>query len=119
MKYTEEHAWLLEEDGIVTVGITEHATTGLGEIVFVELPEVGTEVTMDDAVVVLEGGEDALDFLTPLDGEIVEVNEALEEEPGTVGDDPEGDGWLFRIAPSDPAQMEDYMSEAAYRRFLG
>ena len=119
MKFTEEHEWLLDEDGIVTVGITEHAAEQLGDIVFVELPEVGTEVSKDDEIVVIESVKAASDILAPIDGEIVEVNEAIVDEPGKVNDDPMGDAWFFKIKPSDPAQMDEYMDEAAYKKFIG
>ena len=88
MKYTEEHEWLLVEDDLVIVGITNHASTELGDIVFVELPEVGTSVTINDEIVVIESVKAASDILAPLDGEIVEVNEVLNDEPSKVNDDP-------------------------------
>ncbi len=119
MKYTEEHEWLMEEDGVIVVGITSHAAEQLGDIVFVELPEVGAEVTKDDEIVVIESVKAASDILAPLDGEIVEVNEALADTPGKVNEDPEGDGWFFKIKPSDLSPMEDYMDEAAYKDFIG
>ncbi len=119
MKYTEEHEWLDDADGIVTVGITAHAAEQLGDIVFVELPEVGTEVSKDDEIVVIESVKAASDILAPLDGEIVEVNDAIVEEPGKVNEDPEGDAWFFKIKASDPGQMADYMDEAAYKAFIG
>ncbi len=118
MKYTEEHEWLLEEDGIVTVGITLHAAEQLGDVVFVELPEVGVEVTKDEEIVVIESVKAASDILAPIDGEIVEVNEILADEPGKVNDDPQGDAWMFKIKASDPSQMDDYMDEAAYKTFI-
>ncbi|WP_306113368.1 MULTISPECIES: glycine cleavage system protein GcvH [unclassified Roseovarius] len=119
MKYTEEHEWLRVEDDVVVVGITAHASEQLGDVVFVELPEVGTEVTKDDDAVVIESVKAASDILAPIDGEIVEVNEALADEPGKVNEDPEGDAWFFKIKASDPGQMDDYMDEAAYKKFIG
>ncbi len=119
MKFTEEHEWLEVEGDLVVVGITEHAAEQLGDIVFVELPEVGTEVSKDDEIVVIESVKAASDILAPIDGEIVEVNEAIVDEPGKVNDDPMGDAWFFKIKPSDPAQMDDYMDEAAYKKFIG
>ena len=98
MKYTEEHEWLRTDDDLVVVGITAHAAEQLGDVVFVELPEVGTMVTRDDEVVVIESVKAASDIRAPLDGEIVEVNAALEDEPGKVNDDPLGDGWFFTMA---------------------
>ena len=118
MKYTEEHEWLREEDGLIVVGITVHAGEQLGEVVFVELPEVGRTVTKDDEVAVIESVKAASDILSPLDGEIVEVNEALTDNPGMVNDDPLGDGWFFKIKPSDLSPMDDYMDEAAYNKFI-
>ncbi|WP_317057171.1 MULTISPECIES: glycine cleavage system protein GcvH [Roseovarius] len=119
MKFTEEHEWLQDDDGVVTVGITDHAAEQLGDIVFVELPEVGTEVTKDEEVVVIESVKAASDILAPIDGEIVEVNEAIVDEPSKVNEDPMGDGWFFKVKPSDPGQMADYMDEAGYKSFIG
>lgn len=119
MKYTEEHEWLRDEDGGVVIGITEHASTQLGDIVFVELPEVGATVSKDDEICVIESVKAASDILAPIDGEIVEVNEALVDDPGKVNEDPLGDGWFFKIKPSDPAQMDDYMDESAYTALIG
>ncbi len=118
MKFTEEHEWLREEDGMIVVGITEHAATQLGDIVFVELPDVGTTVTKDEEVVVIESVKAASDILAPIDGEIVEVNEALNDAPATVNDDAMGNGWMFKIAASDPSQMDEYMDEAAYKKLV-
>ncbi|MFK7938630.1 MAG: glycine cleavage system protein GcvH [Roseovarius sp.] len=118
MKFTEEHEWLREEDGLIVVGITEHASEQLGDIVFVELPEEGTEVAKDDEVVVIESVKAASDILAPIDGEIVEVNALLADEPGKVNEDAIGDGWFFKIKASDPGQMDDYMDEAAYKTFI-
>ncbi|MGR3503400.1 glycine cleavage system protein GcvH [Pseudaestuariivita sp.] len=119
MKFTEEHEWLREEDGLIVVGITEHASEQLGDVVFVELPEEGTEVAKDDDVVVIESVKAASDILAPLDGEIVEVNSVLTDEPGKVNDDPLGDAWFFKMKASDPSQMDEYMDEAAYKKFVG
>lgn len=119
MKFTEEHEWLREEDGVVIVGITEHAASQLGDVVFVGLPETGTDVTKDEDICVVESVKAASDILAPLDGEIVEVNETIVDEPGKVNDDPMGDAWFFKIRPSEPEQMDDYMDEAAYNAFIG
>ncbi len=120
MKYTEEHEWLRpEDDGTVTVGITAHAAEQLGDIVFVELPEEGDEVSKDDEIVVIESVKAASDILAPLDGEIVAVNSAIVDDPAKVNEDPEGDGWFFRMKPADLSPMEDFMDEAAYKAFIG
>jgi glycine cleavage system H protein len=118
MKFTEEHEWLRVEDDVVVVGITEHASEQLGDVVFVDLPEVGTEVSKDDEVVVIESVKAASDILAPIDGEIVEVNEALLDDPGKVNEDPMGDAWFFKIKPADPSQMDEYMDEAAYQAHI-
>jgi len=119
MKYTEEHEWLRPEDDLIVVGITEHAATQLGDIVFVELPEVGTVVNKDDEVVVIESVKAASDILAPIDGEIVEVNDTLADSPATINDDPLEGGWFFKIKPSDPSQMDEYLDEAAYTALIG
>lgn len=119
MKFTEEHEWLREEDGVIVVGITDHAAEQLGDVVFVELPEVGVEVVKDDEIVVIESVKAASDILAPIDGEIVEVNEMLTDEPGKVNEDAQGDAWFFKLKPSDASQMDDMMDEAAYKAFIG
>lgn len=118
MKFTEEHEWLRPEDDVVVVGITEHATTQLGDIVFVELPEVGTTVTKDEEVVVIESVKAASDITAPIDGEIVEVNTALADNPGLANEDAIGAGWFFKIKPADPSQMDSLMDEAAYNAMI-
>ncbi|MFD3191676.1 glycine cleavage system protein GcvH [Sedimentitalea sp. HM32M-2] len=118
MKFTEEHEWLLEEGELVIVGITKHAAEQLGDVVFVELPEVGDEVSKDDEIVVIESVKAASDILAPLDGEIVEINEALTDNPGLVNEDAEGEAWFFKVKASDLSPMDDYMDEAAYKDFI-
>ena len=119
MKYTEEHEWLREEDGVYVVGITTHAAEQLGDVVFVELPEVGDTVSKDDEIIVIESVKAASDILSPLDGEITEVNEAIVNEPTKVNEDAEGDGWFFKIKTTDTSPLGDYMDEAAYKKFIG
>ena len=118
MKFTEEHEWLRVEGDDVIIGITEHATTQLGDIVFVELPEVGDTVTKDDELVVIESVKAASDILAPIDGEITEVNAALADNPALANEDAVGAGWFVKIKPSDPSQMDEYMDEAAYNKMI-
>ena len=118
MKFTEEHEWLRSEGDIVVVGITEHASTQLGDVVFVELPEEGATVSKDDEIVVIESVKAASDILAPLDGEIIEINEALSDEPSKVNDDPMGEAWFFKMKPSDPSQVEEYMTEDEYNKLI-
>ena len=119
MKFAEEHEWLRVEGDLVVVGITEHAATQLGDVVFVELPEAGTTVSKDDEIVVIESVKAASDILAPLDGEIVEVNEALADNPGMVNEDALGEAWFFKMKAADLSQMDDYMDEAAYKDMIG
>ena len=118
MKFTEEHEWLRTEGEIVVVGITEHASTQLGDVVFVELPDEGITVSKDDEVVVIESVKAASDILAPLDGEIIEINKALSDEPSKVNEDPMGEAWFFKMKPSDPSQVEDYMTEDEYIKLI-
>jgi glycine cleavage system H protein len=118
MRYTEEHEWLRVEDGLVVVGITEHASEQLGDIVFVELPEPETTVTKGDEIVVIESVKAASDILAPLDGEIVEVNETLADDPGKVNEDPTGDGWFFKMKVEDTSVVDEYMTEEEYKEFI-
>ena len=118
MKFTEEHEWLRMEDEVVVVGITEHASAQLGDIVFVELPEEGQTLSKDDEAAVIESVKAASDILCPLDGEVIEVNQAIVDEPTKVNEDPLGAGWFFKIVPSDLSQMDDYMDENAYNKLI-
>ena len=119
MRYTEEHEWLRVEDGLVVVGITEHASEQLGDVVFVELPEPGATVAKDDEVAVIESVKAASDILAPLDGEIVEVNDAIVAEPGKVNEDPTGEAWFFKMKVADHSVVDEYMDEAAYSALIG
>ncbi|GAA0295420.1 glycine cleavage system protein GcvH [Rhodovulum strictum] len=119
MYYTEEHEWLRVEDDLVVVGITEHAAEQLGDIVFVDLPDEGKTVSKDDEVVVIESVKAASDILAPLDGEIVEVNGALTDNPGLVNEDPLGEAWFFKMKVEDLSALDDLMDEAAYKKFIG
>ncbi|MBI1416245.1 MAG: glycine cleavage system protein GcvH [Limimaricola sp.] len=119
MKFTEEHEWLRVEGDTVVVGITEHAATQLGDIVFVDLPEEGTEVTKDDEVVTIESVKAASDILAPMDGTIVEVNDVLADNPALVNEDPLGDGWFFKMEIEDKAALDELMDEEAYLKYIG
>ena len=119
MKFTEEHEWLRIEDDVVVVGITEHAAEQLGDIVFVELPEEGTTVTKDEEVVVIESVKAASDILAPLDGEIVEVNSPLVDNPSMINDDAQGEAWFFKMKIEDMSELDDFMEEAEYKTFIG
>lgn len=118
MKFTEEHEWLRVEDDLVVVGITTHAADELGDVVFIELPEEGAEVAKDDEIVVIESVKAASEILAPLDGEIVEVNAALTDNPGLVNEDAMGDAWFFKMRVEDLSTMDDYMDEGAYKDFI-
>ncbi len=119
MKFTEEHEWLRVQGDVVVVGITEHASEQLGDVVFVELPDEGTVVSKDDEIVVIESVKAASDILAPLDGEIVEVNEALTDNPGLVNEDAMGEAWFFKMKAEDLSQMDEYMDEAKYKDMIG
>jgi glycine cleavage system H protein len=119
MKYTKEHEWLRVEGDLVVVGITAHAATQLGDVVFVELPEVETMVSTGDEIVVIESVKAASDILAPLDGEIVAVNEKLIDNPALVNEDPMGAAWFFKMKIDDMSALDDYMDEDEYADFIG
>lgn len=119
LKYVASHEWLrLEDDGTVTVGITEHAQDLLGDIVYVELPEVGATVAADDEIAVVESVKAASDVYAPLTGEIIAINEELEDAPETINSDPYGDGWFFRIRPDNIDDYEALMTAEEYQNEL-
>ena len=118
MKYTEDHEWLRIEGDLVVVGITEHAATQLGDVVFIELPEVEAMVAAGDEVVVIESVKAASDILAPVDGEIVEVNEKLADKPGLVNDDPTGAAWFFKMRVDDLSVLDALMDEDEYNDLI-
>ncbi len=115
LRYTSSHEWLrLEADGTATVGITFHAQDALGELVYVELPEVGRRLAQGESCVVVESTKAASDVYAPVAGEVLAINPALAEAPQTVNESPYGDGWLFRMRPSDPSQIDALLDAGAY-----
>lgn len=117
--YTEEHEWLRqEEDGSVTIGITDHAQVALGDLVYVELPDVGQEVDAGGEMAVVESVKAASDVYAPIAGEILEVNEDLADDPETINSDPYGDGWIVRVQPSEDLDEDALMSPDDYQTFL-
>ncbi len=118
LKYTEEHEWVLIEDDIVTVGITDFAQDQLGDVVFVELPEVGDTVEMGKNFGVVESVKAVSDVYSPVSGEVVEVNEDLPDEPEMLNSSPYEDGWMVKIKLSDPDELDDLMDAAAYQEFI-
>lgn len=119
MKFTEDHEWLDADGDIITVGITEHAATQLGDVVYVELPEVETQVSKGDEIVVIESVKAASDIIAPLDGEIVAVNDALADRPALVNEDAMGEAWFFKIKVENTGALDEYMSEDEYKDLVG
>ncbi|NNM64024.1 MAG: glycine cleavage system protein GcvH [Burkholderiales bacterium] len=119
IKYTPDHEWVrLEADGTVTVGITAHAQDALGDVVFVELPAVGMTFAQKDTAGVVESVKAAADVYMPLSGEITGSNDGLVSDPSMVNSDPQGSGWFFKMRPSDPAELDALMDQAAYDKLL-
>ena len=119
VRVTEEHAWLrLEDDGSVTVGITGYAQEQLGDIVFIELPQVGQTVSSGDEAAVIESVKAAGDVSVPVSGTVLEINDKLADAPELVNSDPLGDGWFFRLEVEDTSELQGLMSEDDYREFI-
>jgi len=117
--YTSSHEWVRQEaDGSYTIGITEHAQELLGDMVFVELPEVGDSLDAGDDCAVAESVKAASDIYAPLSGEVIAVNEALEDSPELVNSDAYGDGWFFRIKPSDESELDNLLDAEAYQAVI-
>ena len=115
LKYTKSHEWVRDEDdGTVTVGITDHAQELLGDLVFVELPEIGTEMSAEDAVCVVESVKAASDVYMPVSGEVVAINEDLADAPETINSSPYDDGWLIKIKLSNPDELSDLLDADSY-----
>ncbi len=119
LKYAKSHEWVrVNDDGSVTVGISDSAQDQLGDMVFIEVPEVGQTVTAEEACAVVESVKAASDVYAPIGGEVVEVNEELADSPETVNSDAYGEGWIFRIEPSDAGELRALMDADAYADFL-
>ena len=118
LKYTEEHEWVLVEEDIVTVGITDFAQDALGDVVFVELPEVGAMVEVGKPFGVVESVKAVSDVYAPVSGEVVEVNEELPETPEVVNTSPYEDAWMIKIRLSDPSQLDDLLDADDYQEFV-
>jgi glycine cleavage system H protein len=118
LRFTEEHEWLNLDGDIATVGITEHAAKQLGDIVFVQLPEVGTRLAQGDGAAVVESVKAASDVYAPLAGEVVEVNQTVVDDPASVNADPQGKAWFFKLKLDDVSAMDGLMDGAAYRKLV-
>jgi glycine cleavage system H protein len=116
--YTEDHEWIRVEGDTGTVGITAYAQGQLGDIVFVELPEVGKSLDAGDEAAVIDSVKAAAEVYAPVGGEVIEANDAIVEKPGLVNEDAMGDGWFFKLKISDPTELEDLMDEEAYKTFV-
>ena len=118
LHFTGEHEWIRFENGIATIGISDHAQQALGDIVFVEVPDTGRAVNKGDEAAVVESVKAASDVYAPCAGEVIEGNEALSDDPSLVNRDPEGEGWFFKMRLADEAELEGLMDEAAYREWV-
>jgi len=119
LKYLASHEWArVEDDGTVTVGISDHAQEALGDVVFVECPEVGSEVNAGEEAGVVESVKAASDIFSPVSGEVIAVNEVLEDAPETVNESPYDDGWFFKVKPNDEDELETAVDMEAYKRAI-
>ena len=115
--FTEDHEWIRVEGGVATVGITDYAQEQLGDLVFVELPEIGRKIAKGETAVVVESVKAASDVYAPVSGEVIEGNQALVDQPDLVNTDPEGAGWFFRIRLAGTGELDGLMDQSAYRAF--
>jgi glycine cleavage system H protein len=118
LKYTKEHEWARIEGDIATIGITDYAQGELGDIVYLELPEVGSEVAKEESFGTVEAVKAVSDLYAPLSGEVVEVNDALQDAPETVNSDPYGEGWLIKIKIKNPGEIEDLLDSTDYKALI-
>jgi len=116
--YSKDHEWISVEGGVATIGITSYAQEQLGDVVYVELPEAGTELSQGDEAGVVESVKAASEVYAPIDGEVVEANEALAEEPAKVNEDPEGAAWFLKMKISNESQLSELLDEAGYKALV-
>ncbi len=119
IRYTKRHEWVMLEDDIATVGLTEYGQQELGKVSYVDMPAEGVEVNAGDEAATVESANDSLSVLTPLDGTVVEVNTLLEDTPELINTDPYGDGWLFRLEVTDIKSWRDLLSAEEYEEYVG
>ena len=119
LKYSKDHEWVRMEGDIATVGISDYAQEQLGDVVYVELPEAGRTVAQNEEAAVVESVKAASKVYAPVSGEVVEVNQALEDDPALVNGDPTGEGWFLKLRLSAPGELDGLMDEAAYADFVG
>jgi glycine cleavage system H protein len=117
-RYTKDHEWIRLDGEVATVGISEHAQSALGDIVYVELPEIGRKVEQGGEAAVVESVKAASDVYAPVSGQVIAVNEALDGSPATINEDAEGKGWFFRLRLSAPEQLNELMSAEQYKEYL-
>ena len=118
-KYSENHAWLkVEDEDLVTIGITDFAQEQLGDLVYIELPKIGHEFSRGDNISVIESVKSASDLVAPVSGEIVEVNDRLADDPELVSDNPMGEGWFIKVKLSKPSELDELMDEKSYQVFI-
>ena len=118
VKFSKEHEWLKVEGDVATIGITKHATEMLGDIVFVELPEIGSSVQKDGNAGVVESTKAASDVYTPISGEVVENNQAIVDDPAKINSNPENDAWFFKLKIKDKSELDSLMSQSDYEKFV-
>ncbi len=118
LKYTQQHEWARPADGTAVVGLSDYAQDKLGEIVFVELPDVGAEVEAGKSAAVIESVKAVADLYAPVDGKVTEVNEALLDQPEVINQDPYGEGWVFKVEVKDESQLDKLMDKPAYEEFI-
>ena len=114
LKYTKEHEWVREDGDTVTVGITDHAQGELGDIIFVEFPEIGQKIERDEPFGTIEAVKTVADLFAPISGTVIEINETLDDGPESVNNDPYGDGWMVKVSVSEPGELDNLMSKDQY-----
>ena len=118
LKYTKEHEWVREDSDTVTVGITDHAQGELGDIIFVEFPEIGQKVEKDEPCGTIEAVKTVADLFAPISGTVIEINETLDDSPESVNNDPYGDGWMVKVSVFEPGELDNLMSADQYQEMI-
>lgn len=118
LRFTKDHEWIRQEGDTAVIGITDYAQEQLGDVVYVELPELGRQVEQGGEAAVVESAKAASEVYAPVAGEVVAVNDAIAADPATVNTDPMGNGWFIKLRLAEPAQLDGLMDEAAYRKFI-